>query len=289
MNSIIMKRILILSTFASLLLFTACQKDADKVELPGTVTVNFDNIAVVNGIQQQLSLASVGSTEYPLKNSMGQPFNITLLRYYVSAIELDGPTGEHFVDDLSVSASESKGYYLVDEAKENSQFITLADVPAGTYNKITFTIGVDSAGVLDGAAGGVLDPAVNKMFWNWNSGYVAMKFEGQSPASNGGTSGSESLPTGAANGIVYHVGGWKNIAGTAFVYNNKRLSFSFDTDMKVSSEREPEVHMVLDILKVFSGSKNIDFTGNHNVHKPTDGADMANNITTAFSFDHVHQ
>ncbi len=268
--------------------FASCEKESESKE-PGTIDINFDNVAIVNGTQTQLSMATAGSTTYTYTNGMSQTFNVTLLRYFISAIELTGPNGEYFKDEVSVSAAGSKGYYLIDESKSASQYVTLNDVPAGEYNKLTFTVGVDSTGVVDGAAGGMLDPATNKMFWNWNSGYIAVKFEGQSPVSNSGITGSESLAAGAANGIVYHVGGWKNQPGTAFVYNNKRLSFTFDTNVKVDKDRNPEVHMVFDMLKLFKGTKTIDFTGNHNVHKPADGVDVANNIPAAFAFDHVHQ
>ncbi|MBK7477876.1 MAG: hypothetical protein IPI11_18410 [Haliscomenobacter sp.] len=125
-------------------------------------------MAIVNGTQTQLSMATAGSTTYTYTNGMSQTFNVTLLRYFISAIELTGPNGEYFKDEVSVSAAGSKGYYLIDESKSASQYVTLNDVPAGEYNKLTFTVGVDSTGVVDGAAGGMLDPATNKMFWNWN-------------------------------------------------------------------------------------------------------------------------
>jgi len=81
----------------------------------------------------------------------------------------------------------------------------------------------------------------------------------------------------------------RDIEGTAFVYNNKTLSFYFDTDTKVQDGMQPTVHMVFDVLSLFKGANTIDFTGNHNVHKPIDGKPLAENIETAFSFDHVHQ
>jgi hypothetical protein len=170
-----------------------------------------------------------------------------------------------------------------------SQLISLSEIPAGEYNKITFTVGVDSAGVVDGAAGGVLDPATSKMFWNWNSGYIALKFEGQSSASNGGVTGSETIAADNAHGMAYHIGGWKNIPGTAFVYNNKRLSFTFDENVKVEGKQSPEVHMVFDVLKFFDSHHQVDFSGNHNVHKPSDGEQIAKNFEHAFAYDHIHQ
>jgi hypothetical protein len=284
-----MKKFLFLSALIlSVALLDSCKKE-DKNEDPGTMAITFDNIAVINDVQKQLTLVTPGSTEYAYTNEMGQKFNINLLRYYISGIELDGPNGEHFHDHMESTAAASKGYYLVDESIPSSQEILLENVPAGKYNKITFTVGVDSSGVVDGAAGGVLDPATCKMFWSWNSGYIAVKFEGQSDVSNGGVSGAETVTGDNANGMAYHIGGWKNIPGGVFVYNNKRLSYTFDENASVNSKVEPEVHMVFDVQKMFGGHKAIDFTGNHNVHKPADGADVANNLEHAFAFDHLHQ
>ena len=268
----------------------ACEtKTTEGPAAPGDINIEFDNIALVNGIQQQLSLSNTGSTNYPYKNAVGQDFNITLLRYYISNIKLEGPNGELFEGPVKVEAAGTQGVYLVDESSPASGNILLENVPAGTYNKITFTVGVEANAVQEGAAGGVLDPATSKMFWNWNSGYIAVKFEGQAAVSNGGVTGGETLPTGTPNGIAYHVGGWRDIEGTAFVYNNKTLSFYFDTDTKVQDGMQPTVHMVFDVLSLFKGANTIDFNGNHNVHKPIDGKPLAENIETAFSFDHVHQ
>jgi hypothetical protein len=274
--------------FVALALFMgSCSKDDDTKE-PGAVEIEFDNIALVNGVQRQLSLVTPGSTSYGYTNGMGQDFNINLLRYYITNIKLEGPNGEVFSDPVQVAASGTKGIYLVDEALPSSGSVVLNDVPAGEYNKITFTVGVEENAVTEGAAGGNLDPATCKMFWNWNSGYIGLKFEGQSPVSAGGTTGSETL-TGVDKGIAYHIGGWKNIDGTAFVYNNKTMSFNFDTKAKVEKGQQPTVHMVFDVMKLFTGVNMIDFTGNNNVHKPVDGKPAADNIPGAFAFDHIHQ
>jgi len=283
-----MKKLLFFSTLLGVIFFSACKKDEEAKD-PGTFAITFDNIAVINGVQTQLSMATAGSTDYPYSNEMGQDFNVTLLRYYISDIELAGPNGAYFRDHAEATAAGAKGYYLVDESKPTSQAILLENVPAGTYNKITFTVGVDSSGVVDGAAGGVLDPATCNMFWNWNSGYIGVKFEGQSPSSNGGVGGSETITSDNPHGMAYHIGGWKNIPGGVFVYNNKRLSYTFDTNAKVESKLEPELHMVFDVQKLFGGHKAIDFTGNHAVHKPSDGVDVANNLEHAFIYDHIHQ
>ncbi|MFZ1496802.1 MAG: MbnP family protein, partial [Saprospiraceae bacterium] len=268
-------------------IFTAsCSKDDDTKEA-GTVEVEFDNIAVVNGIERQLSMVTPGSTDYGYTNGMGQNFNINLLRYYITNIKLEGPNGEVFNDHVHVEATGTEGVYLVDESVPSSSSVILKNVPAGQYNKITFTVGVEENAVTEGAAGGNLDPATCNMFWNWNSGYIALKFEGQSNVSAGGA-GGETI-NGIEKGMAYHIGGWKEVEGTAFVYNNKTMSFNFDTNAKVEKGLQPAVHMVFDVLKLFAGQNMIDFTGNNNVHKPVDGKPAAENIPGAFAFDHIHQ
>lgn len=273
-----------------LFVFLSCNKKAEDIPAVknGVVNIVFDNVAVVGQLQKQLKLSAVGNENYDFKSGLGQDFNVTLLRYFISKIVLEGPNGERYEDEISISTTSSKGFYLVDEADFDSQLITLTDVPAGEYNKVSFTVGVDEESVKEGAAGGVLDPATNGMFWNWNAGYVAIKFEGQSPVSAGGANGNTITPENS-KGVVFHVGGWKDITDTPFVYNNKRLSYTFYTSVKVNSEKDPYVHMVFDVLKMLAAKNMIDFTGNNNVHKPIDGVPIAENLEAAFQFDHIHQ
>ncbi|MEM8524480.1 MAG: MbnP family protein [Bacteroidota bacterium] len=274
---------------AGFLFFTSCEEEMKEAPtLPGEFEIEFDNIALVDGVQRQLQLREVGSTEYDYVNGMGQAFNLTFLRYFISDIVIEGADGAYYEVPTIVSATESEGYYLIDEADKSSQLIRLEEVPAGDYNKISFTIGVDEEGVTEGAVGGVLDPSTNGMFWNWNAGYVALKIEGQSPVSLGGASGNSIQPENE-EGIVFHIGGWKDIEGTGFVYNNKRVNLDFDAKAKVEQNERPHVHLTVDVLKLFEGQNMVDFTGNNNVHRPVDSKPLAENMAAAFKFDHIHQ
>lgn len=269
----------------------SCNKDEntpDTTPKAGVLELQFDNIAIVDGVQRQLSTVSPGSVDYSYKNEKGQDFNISLLRYYITNVKLTGPNGESYEDKVEVDASGTKGIYLIDEANLATGTFLLSDIPAGNYNKLTFTVGVEEEIVTEGAAGGVLDPASCNMFWNWNAGYVALKFEGQAAASQGGANG-EAIKPDNANGIVYHIGGWKDVDGTALVYNNKTISLDFDTSAKVEDGQQPHVHLTFDVLKLFKGVNTVDFTGNVNVHKPVDGKVVAANIPAAFAYDHIHQ
>ncbi len=282
-----MTRLFLMFAIVSTLFFTACEEDKEEVQLSGEFEVEFDNVAFVNGSNQQLKLREVGSTVYDYKNGMGQDFNITFLRYYISNIVLEGPNGAYYEDKMSVDATSAKGYYLIDEADLASQLIRLTDLPAGKYNKITFTVGVEESGIKEGAAGGVLDPSTSGMFWNWNSGYVAYKIEGQSPVSLGNANGN-TIKKDNAQGIVFHVGGWKEIEGTAFVNNNRRITLDFDTDATVNSKERPHAHFFVDALSIFDGANKIDFTKVNNVHRPDAATPMADNMLKAFKFDHLH-
>lgn len=280
--------------FLALLLFTlaSCEDDDNGTgtEEFGTFEIEFENVMGPQDNQRSFHLNDVGATEYPYTNGMGQDYNVTLLRYYVSEVVLEGPNGAYFAEPMSVTATDAAGYHLIDAANPASFTFDLEDVPFGQYNKLSFLLGVDSTGVLEGAAGGSLDPATSGMFWSWNSGYVALKVEGQSPASAGGASGNSIVPENEA-GMVFHLGGWKNIAGTPFVYNNQRVELLFDTNARVGTDLQPTAHLELDVATLFAGPEaTIDFANdNVNIHRPTDGANMAKNAAAAFRYDHIHQ
>ena len=217
--------------------------------------VEFDNIAIINGIEQQLFFGNRRKYQlwlYPIPWDKIQHQFVAC--YYISAIELETTDGKVYKDVLEVTATGSKGYYLIDEANPASQVVELDNIPAGKYSKITFTVGVDSTGVLNGATGGALDPATSKMFWTGIQATSPSNLKVSLMPSNGGVSGAETVTTQSKWHRFYHIGGWKNIAGTAFVYNNKRISFNFDTDVVVDAKSAPHVHMTFDVMGLIQWS-----------------------------------
>lgn len=122
----------------------------------------------------------------------GQPFTVTNFKYYISNIKLIYGSGK--------TVENKNSYYLISADDTNSLHIVLEDVPPDEYEKISFTIGVDSLHNCTGAQSGALDP-VNGMFWTWNSGYIFMKLEGKSPDSKQ-----------PGHIFEYHIGGYKEPA-----------------------------------------------------------------------------
>ena len=191
---------------------------------------------------------------------------------------------------MKAAADESTGYYHVKQDVPTSKAITLNNVPAGTYNKMSFTLGVEEDGVSQGAAAGVLDPAKGAWFWNWNAGYVSFKLEGtaeDSPQEGNGVSTVD-------NGYAFHLGGWKDVpadstgGNSVFVNNIKTLHFDFGTDLTISESLDPNAHIVLDVKQLLDNAA-INFETQYSFHSPIKGKVLADELYSAFTLDHVHQ
>lgn len=156
-----------------LLLFVAGNLTAQ--HKTGELLINFQHIA--NGKPMILKDSSY-------TNSFNENYNITRLKYYISNVHCEG----------QLIGKSSHNIFLVDASEESTVRL---NVPAGTYNQLYFTLGVDSIFNCSGAQDGALDP-LNGMFWTWNSGYIFFKLEGFSSSS-----------TADLNRIEHHIGGYR--------------------------------------------------------------------------------
>ncbi|MBO6659859.1 MAG: hypothetical protein JJ909_08840 [Roseivirga sp.] len=275
----------ILALLALIVTIMSCENDEPQPEEFGTFQLYFDNKVGAS----ELTLSEPGSTNYNYETTNGEKFNLSRFGYYVSKIKLEGPNGELYEDEVSVSASESKGYYQILESVASSHNVMLENVPAGSYSKVTFTIGVAEDGVQEGALGGVLDPAKGAWFWNWNAGYIGMAIEGTAENSaqqyvdwgNGAETKEKTF--------AVHVGGWKDVTDNEnFVNNVRTRTLDFGTTVSVSEELSPNAHVVTDVLKLLDGV-NIDFSTTYSVHAPKAGKPFADQLANAFVVHHVHQ
>lgn len=96
----------------------------------------------------------------------------TAVRFYISNVALE-------YNDKS--SAKYNSYFLVDLEKPESLQLAFANPNRKSINQIKFCIGVDSLASVSGAQAGNLDP-VKGMYWAWQSGYINMKIEGQSPS-----------------------------------------------------------------------------------------------------------
>lgn len=244
-----------LALFAATAL-TSCKDDADVVPAGtvGKLTLEFENVAGTS----TLTLNSAT----PYQTAAGDQFTVTTFRYYISNIKLSKADGTEF--------AQPESYYLIDQEKAASKTFTIPNIPAGDYNKITFTIGVDSARNVAGAQTGALAPG--DMFWTWNSGYIYTKLEGRSAQSPSG-------------GILFHIGGFKKPNNTI-----RTLSPAMGSNtIQIREARTPEVHLKADVLKMFTGPNTIRFASLSNTMGGPNSVLVADNQAAGmFTLDHIH-
>src|SRR5690606_2936849 len=106
--------------------------------------------------------------------------------------------------------------------------------------------GVDSLRNVSGAQTGALDP-VHGMFWDWNTGYIMAKFEGNAPAS-------------PSNGkLLYHVGGFSGEHNTL-----QRVTLNLPNTMKLI-DNSAQLKIEADLGEWFKNPHTIDFSELHTI------------------------
>lgn len=193
------------------------------------------------------------------KNSLGQTYSISKFRYYVGQFELKDRNGKVFYADE---------YHLIDQDELNSAKFTLKNVPIWNYDSISFIIGVDSLRNCSGLQEGDLDP-LKGMFWAWNTGYIFLKLEGHSSASQ-------------SNGEVFefHIGGYKAPSNAIRKVKLKIL------DVRVSDEKLPMKELVIktDVAQILKQPVDIDFSKMSSVVDHKNAELVADNYSDMFSF-----
>lgn len=232
------------------------QKDDPIPETSNDVKFEFTN--QVDGVAMRLN-----DTMYTYKNAAGDSFNVSIYKYYISNIVLKKADGTTF--------AEPESYHLIDQAKPDSRKFTIANVPVGEYNSVSFMIGVDSFRNVDGAQTGAL--AVNNdMFWDWDSGYIMAKMEGSSPAS----------PR-AAGAFRFHISGFQGV--------NKAIvtkTLAFPNNAIVSGSNIPNIHVFGEVQEWFKTPNPISFATYNNLMNVTaQSKQIADNYSDMFKVDHV--
>lgn len=262
-----MKRILFLILLTAIL-FASCKKDTVlqyNPNITGELSVEFDNVAGAADLQLK-----TGS----YKNATGETFKVSMLKYFVSNFKLTKTDGTVYV------VPQDSCYFLIDESALKTHQPILK-VPEGEYKTLTFTLGVDSLrNTMDiKNRTGNLDPAgiAAGMYWAWNSGYIFFKMEGTSAAS-----------TQSNNAFLYHIGlyGGRDMRT---INNIKTITLDLATRgaPQIKVGKKTNVHLMVDILKMFNGSTNISIALNPVVMISPFSANIANNYTAMFTHDHT--
>jgi hypothetical protein len=250
-----MSRLIFLMLLLFGLLLTGCSKELSEEESDmGNVALSFSSVVKDQPLQ----------TGQEYTNQWGENYSVSTFKYYLHDIS--------FVTAAGLSYSASAEYYLVDEANPETKKITVR-VPAGEYNRVVYTLGVDSARNVSGAQTGVLDPT-NGMFWTWSSGYVMAKLEGASTSAA------------TANGnFSYHVGGFKQ---TELAIKQIALTVPAANSLKVAKGSTAIVDIQADINTWFGSVHPIKIAENPACHSPGALAkQIADNYAGMFSISGI--
>ncbi len=168
-------------------------------------------------------------------NALGQEYNISKFRYYVSNIRLRNTrNGEVYI--------ETESYHLVGTENGSSFDVTLADIPLGSYNQLEFAIGVDNSTNTSTDRQGALDPS-NDMAWDWNTGYKFILLEGNYYPENADPAA-----------LVFHVGG---------DLNYRILTYTLDQagqgELELRADTETTLDIRVDISRLFEMPNAVDF------------------------------
>lgn len=170
-----MKKIIFLVLIVALIAMT-CEKETPNIHIEVSFENTFANEALI--------------FHKRYKTLEGTELELTKLQYYISNIELERADGTTW--------KETNSYHIIRAYQEGSNHIdnfTLKDVPIGDYQKIRFSLGVDSLANYHGTQKGTLNPSYG-MFWIWKTGYIFFKMEGFYVKNNKREAG-----------LIYHIGG----------------------------------------------------------------------------------
>ena len=242
------------------LVIVSCKKDTKAPEpIPepvadyGTVKVSFKNMVD--------TLPLIFGNTY--KNPNGDTMTINMFKYYISNVVLTKADGSKY--------TEAESYHLINHGNASTLSFTSSNIPAGTYKSISYIIGVDSTRNVSGAQDGDLKQSLG-MFWNWNTGYIMLKLEGNSPQA--GSTGKT---------ISFHIGGFSGANNVL-----KKVTINFAQDLVIASNKNPELKLKTNVNEMFKSPNLINFQTTYGIMIEGAPAVMiANNYADMMSYDSI--
>lgn len=255
-----------LALVAATLVFVSCSNDNDSVnDISGTGTlgVEFDN--------------AYGANDLILNTQENTTFNnevlkISGIKYIISNIVL---TKE---DGTTYTYPKSQGYFIVDEANEDTHVIELPNVPAGNYTKVKFGVGVDQPQYElgeDAQGDFVVQAQAAGLLSDWSQGYSLLTF-----------SGTFTSPT-VTSATPFAV----NAPQIETAYNYIEIMLDLPTKALVRTTISPEIHIIADLSKIIDGTNKIKLSDNisgANGAVIAQGSVILGNLSDMFTVNHVH-
>jgi cytochrome c peroxidase len=191
------------------------------------------------------------------QTAAGQKISVTRLDFLLSDIALRRTGG-------TWTPLTNRFAYI--NAREGRTSFTVDNVPAGTFDRVHFQIGlppiINHADSTQWPAGHPLNPDVNRLYWGWSREYVFLAFEGR--WQNGGKE----------SGFSYHL-----------ATDRQLMTVELPVQLETSSERE--LQLALDVDKILASANLIQLSDTTDTtHSRTNdllAAQLRENVERAFS------
>ncbi len=196
------------------------------VSVVGLASSQQKTISIQFALQYNLMPIEIGK-KYVYQNDSVE---IQTLKFYISDIQF-------YQNNKRIDAVQKK-HHLIDIENPASQNISHSIERNMQFNRVRFSIGVDSATNEAGAIGGDLDPT-NGMYWAWQSGYINFKLEGSSP-----------ICPARKNQFTFHIGGYQYPYNTIQnldlpVADNSNIVIGCDVNVLLSQINLGELYEVM--------------------------------------------
>lgn len=166
----LLERILICIAAAGIVSLSSCDDGKNGSEDNTFKGLKFTSAGTINlSLEHMFGNKALAYSPDSFFTQAGDTLKVLQVAYYISNITLEKTSGEKI--NLGT-------YHLIDEGAPATKMLSIANVPAGTYSKISFMLGVDSVRNHTGVQEGALDPAYG-MFWTWNTGYIFFRLKGR--------------------------------------------------------------------------------------------------------------
>jgi hypothetical protein len=260
-----MKKYSVLFLALGLFSGSCSNNDDDQVVTPqepagkGTINIHFDS---------RFSQAEDFQVDKLYKNANGDSVSFSQFKYYVSNVELIRAYGSSYL--------EPDSYHLIQAGNTSAkEEFLVKDIPAGTYSKVRFHLGVDAARNNSTAVQVGDLSADHDMTWDWNTGYIFVYSNGKflSPATN---KREEFLC----------------LLGKDSSYRTITLDFpATAANTVIDAAHNPKMHLHANIFDIFGGSNLVDIKKNTVISSNSDPVlltKMADNYANMFRIDHIH-
>jgi len=257
---LIMKRLFKILFFGLFAAFLSCEKDKKTEPAPGVDTgnlnINFSNLV-------DTSALAFGKK---YMNANGDTFTVDKFNYIISNVVITKNDNSNF--------SEANSYHIIRQSSSANNQISIVGVSVGTYKSISFMLGVDSVTNSSGSKTGELDLSkASDMYWDWSTGYIALKLEGTSPQSGAST-----------KRLTFHVGGYGGVNKAQRTFN---LGFG-GAAANVSKTTTPTLYLSVDANELFKSPTTVKFATQYFQMSAGSGAKVyADNYTDMIKFEKV--